>query len=101
VLILGAGAAGLAAARVLAREGVACLVLEARNRTGGRICMAPGQETLVALGAEFIHGTPRRTLELANAARLEIEAMADAHFHLSNGKAVQFHFWEEIEAVLA
>jgi monoamine oxidase len=100
VLILGAGAAGLAAARVFAREDVECLVLEARDRTGGRIFMAPGQDTPVALGAEFIHGKPRRTLELADEASLEIEHATQAHFRLSDGKAARFKFWEQIEDVL-
>lgn len=58
ILILGAGVAGLAAARVLSRSGRSVLVLEARNRAGGRIhtvwdafCPAP-----IELGAEFVHG---------------------------------------------
>ena len=60
VLIIGAGAAGLAAAGVLAREGIRAIILEARERIGGRIhtihpssCPVP-----VELGAEFVHGRP-------------------------------------------
>ena len=37
VLIVGAGISGLAAARKLTDEGFDVLVLESRNRTGGRI----------------------------------------------------------------
>ena len=36
VLVIGAGGAGLTAARVLGRQGVSVLVLEARDRSGGR-----------------------------------------------------------------
>ena len=37
VVVLGAGIAGLAAARALAERGIRTLVLEARDRVGGRI----------------------------------------------------------------
>lgn len=36
VVVVGAGAAGLAAAKTLAAEGVACVVIEAQDRIGGR-----------------------------------------------------------------
>ena len=36
VIVIGAGAAGLAAADVLARAGKSVLILEARDRIGGR-----------------------------------------------------------------
>ena len=55
--MVGAGVAGLACARELARAGVAVVVLEARDRIGGRIRTAriageaPGE-----LGAQVIHG---------------------------------------------
>jgi monoamine oxidase len=66
VLIIGAGAAGLAAAAELARAGRSVLVVEARNRIGGR-CLTqrlPGVPVPVELGAEFIHGRPAATLAL-------------------------------------
>jgi monoamine oxidase len=58
ILIIGAGAAGLLSARDLARAGRHVTVLEARDRTGGRIHTAtpPGFSAPVELGAEFIHG---------------------------------------------
>jgi len=37
VLIIGAGAAGLAAARELSHAGIRVIILEARDRIGGRI----------------------------------------------------------------
>jgi monoamine oxidase len=56
-IVIGAGAAGIAAARTLKAEGQKVLVIEARDRIGGRTWT---DETFanfpVELGAEFIHG---------------------------------------------
>ncbi|MBV9772895.1 MAG: FAD-dependent oxidoreductase [Gemmatimonadetes bacterium] len=56
VVVIGAGVAGLAAARDLAAEGVPVLVLEARGRVGGRVHTLhdPALPLPVELGAEFI-----------------------------------------------
>lgn len=64
VVVLGAGAAGLAAAVELARRGKSAVVLEARDRIGGRVWSldVPGLPAPVELGAEFIHGRPAATL---------------------------------------
>ena len=64
--MLGAGAAGLAAADALVRAGRSVLVLEARNRIGGRCWTArmPALDAPVELGAEFIHGQAQATLAL-------------------------------------
>ena len=57
VVIVGAGAAGLAAARWLQQRGIKLLVLEARDRVGGRIhTVAMGNGSPVDLGAAYIHG---------------------------------------------
>ena len=72
VLVVGAGAAGLAAADALARAGRSVLVLEARDRIGGR-CLThrlPGVPVPVELGAEFIHGRPAATLSLLKRANI-------------------------------
>lgn len=77
-LVIGAGAAGLAAAAELAASGRPVLVLEARDRVGGRIWTRsePGVPIPVELGAEFIHGESESTLSLMR--RFGVAAM-DAH----------------------
>jgi monoamine oxidase len=56
-IIIGAGAAGLAAARMLHDAGKQVLILEAQNRIGGRIFTDNSfADVPVELGAEFIHG---------------------------------------------
>jgi monoamine oxidase len=77
VLVLGAGAAGLAAARALARAGKSVAVIEARSRIGGRICtrhvVSPlsGATIPVELGAEFVHGLPAESWALISEAGLD------------------------------
>ncbi|HET7622647.1 MAG TPA: FAD-dependent oxidoreductase, partial [Gemmatimonadaceae bacterium] len=53
VAVIGAGAAGLAAARSVADAGRSVLLLEARDRVGGRIWTV---DHGIELGAEFVHG---------------------------------------------
>lgn len=57
VIVVGAGMAGLAAARTLAVAGLTVVVLEARDRVGGRVSTSlDSTGGPVELGAEFIHG---------------------------------------------
>ncbi|MGK0361538.1 MAG: polyamine oxidase, partial [Bradymonadia bacterium] len=56
VIVVGAGFAGLTAARMLADSGVAVIVLEARDRIGGRAWTAQVAGRPVDLGAGWVHG---------------------------------------------
>jgi monoamine oxidase len=65
-IVIGAGAAGLAAALSLAGRSLRVIVLEARDRTGGRVWSSPSARASVPaeLGAEFIHGRAEETMTL-------------------------------------
>lgn len=56
VIIIGAGVAGLAAARHLANQGANVQVLEAKNRIGGRLHTDHGLGAPFEVGAGWIHG---------------------------------------------
>jgi monoamine oxidase len=75
-LVLGAGIAGLAAARALADAGQHVVLIEARDRIGGRIftdrviARNSGEPVSIELGAEFIHGLPPASWDLIKEAKL-------------------------------
>ena len=59
VAVIGAGLAGLAAAEALRREGADVVVLEARDRVGGRVWSAPFGGGVAERGAEFVFPSDR------------------------------------------
>jgi monoamine oxidase len=82
VAIIGAGVAGLSAAYHLAQAGRRVVMLEAQERVGGRILTRSGVE----LGAEFIHGRPKATVELLREAHIEQSPLDGEHWQRANGR---------------
>jgi monoamine oxidase len=96
IAILGAGVAGVAAGRVLARSGLRIAIMEARNRVGGRVFTthvsdsAGTGQIAVELGAEFVHGLPEETWGLLREARLDTYEIDGASVCITNGM-LQLH----------
>ncbi|HZM93597.1 MAG TPA: NAD(P)/FAD-dependent oxidoreductase [Vicinamibacterales bacterium] len=102
VLVIGAGAAGLAAARALHEAGVDIIVVEARDRPGGRIWTRRETGTLpIELGAEFIHGRAAEfddVLEAASLTRLDI---GGRRFRAGTRQLRPLDdFWERLDRVM-
>lgn len=104
VIIVGAGVAGLAAARVLRESGVEFAILEARERIGGRIFTRhdPLLPVPIELGAEFVHGVAPELREIAREAALAILDDGGQRWQ-SNGHALRRFddFWPELNEVLS
>ena len=86
-VVIGAGAAGLMAARALARGGKRVILLEARNRCGGRIETLPEAEWGYAAegGPEFVHGAAEHTRALMDEAGLSLASRDGTAWHAENG----------------
>ena len=104
VIIIGAGAAGLTAARDLSAAGLSIIVLEARSRIGGRIFTQhePGTALRVELGAEFIHGRSQEIFSILKEANLEFEEVTGRHWFFDDGKLSKSGaFWSAVEDIMA
>jgi monoamine oxidase len=102
VLIIGAGVAGLIAARDLTAAGARVLVLEARDRLGGRVMTHHTPDGPVELGAEFVHGAVEETLSVAREAALPLrETDRGAPRVTGAGRETAADFLSAMDVVLA
>lgn len=102
VLIVGAGAAGLAAARSLKQAGLTFRILEASERSGGRIMTVhdPNTGAPIELGAEFIHGEAQHTTRLIEEARLVTVPVLGQHYRSDDGQlSSQKRIWKRMSRV--
>jgi monoamine oxidase len=102
VIVVGAGAAGLAAAHDLSKAGLRLAVLEARPRIGGRVFTVadPAWPVALELGAEFLHGAASVTRDIARSASLPLLSLADRHEWASGvGRAKAVDLWHRYDSL--
>jgi monoamine oxidase len=99
LIVIGAGAAGLAAAAALVREGHSVLILEARDRVGGRCWTRrmPGLDVPVELGAEFIHGEAASTHALLAEAGIAAVDSTREQRYLERGRLRRMNAFAEAQ----
>ncbi len=100
MIVIGAGAAGLTAARRLADAGLEVAILEARQRIGGRIHTIhdPDCPVPVELGAEFVHGNPSEILGTG----LPVYELDGERYAYEQGRVHQDNdFWEDVDRVMS
>jgi monoamine oxidase len=103
VAIIGAGVAGLQAARVLHEHRVDFVVLEARERVGGRIFTLRDESLPVPieLGAEFVHGSAPELKQLAREAHIALADIDGERWQSNRGRLRPVEdFWPTLERVM-
>ncbi len=101
VAIIGAGVAGLSAARELSGARRQICIIEARDRIGGRVLTQhlPDLPLPIELGAEFIHGEADSTFSIVDAAALTACELPDNHWWSRNAQWRLVDFWARIASV--
>ncbi|MEO8860420.1 MAG: NAD(P)/FAD-dependent oxidoreductase [Ginsengibacter sp.] len=86
IIIVGGGAAGLMAAKILSEAGRKILLLEARDQLGGRIQQLNNFSFPAEGGAEFIHGNLKTTFDLLKEAGMKKEKIKGQFCRAEKGK---------------
>ncbi|HEU5453342.1 MAG TPA: NAD(P)/FAD-dependent oxidoreductase [Terriglobales bacterium] len=103
IIVIGAGAAGLAATAELTRAGLDVVLLEARERLGGRIFTVrdPACEVPLELGAEFVHGRPPEITRFVRQGGLDLREVVGEDFCLRSSSIVPCDFFDDVEQLLS
>ncbi len=97
IVIIGAGAAGLSAAKILSAAGKSICICEARDRVGGRIHTLKGEgfSGPVETGAEFMHGSLPLTKALMKQANVSYCAGEGQNWIVEKSKLTQGDFFDD------
>ncbi len=88
LIIVGAGAAGLLAARILSPR-LDITLIESRDRIGGRVHSIEEHGQVIEAGASFVHGNPPLTFAILNEAGLTATPVSGNMYRNENGKLLQ------------
>jgi monoamine oxidase len=100
ILVIGAGMAGLTAARILVEAGRPVTLLEAGSRVGGRIHTIRDGNEVIELGAEFIHGRPPELWSLIKESGLETYELDGSFMSFERGRLHSRNEQEESTPIL-
>ena len=102
VIVIGAGVAGMVAASALAEAGFCVIVLEARDRIGGRVFTLQdvGQQFPIELGAEFIHGRPREIFDILKRGKIPVSEVDGDSWCFQTGQLSLCDFFSEVDEIL-
>lgn len=110
VVVIGAGAAGISAARSCRAAGLATSVLEARPRVGGRAVTVSLMDHPVDLGAHWLHAGARNPLvalarrggeRVRPSQKMSRQLFVDGHAATSDERAAYEAAWETAERAYA
>lgn len=106
IIIIGAGASGIAAATRLSEHGCEdFIILEAEDRLGGRIHSVPFEETFLDLGAQWCHGQEQnivyQLVKDLNLLETSFNNYRDNTFYNSNGKLIDKNVTDSLSEIAA
>ncbi len=108
VVVIGGGMAGASAARETSKAGLTTLLLEARNRLGGRTYYAPFGDHNIELGANYLYWLQPHIWAEVTRYNLPIDdtpaaVNPDRWIYLKDGKAVEADiatFWPKVDKAM-
>jgi monoamine oxidase len=102
VIVVGAGAAGMAAARDLSHNGLRVVMIEARDRVGGRVLTKrdPVTHAPIELGAEFVHGRPPEILDIMRHLKIELVESSGVDWCEEEGRLLPCDLFSDLDKLL-
>src|SRR2546430_15897681 len=103
VIVIGAGASGLTAAEKMGNAGLKVIILEARDRIGGRIHTQrdPVLGTPIEFGAEFIHGLSPEIWEPLQSHNIVVHEIEGDNWCVRQRQLTTCDFFEDVDKILA